>query len=93
MKNVTFQYGVTTGLTSQNQRVSIYDASKAHIIQTNAKSIGDTLNGVKGDDDIWNQFTITKAISGTNLSNAAYFRLNAAYIGEDSIITVNEEII
>ena len=93
MKNVTFQYGVTTGLTSQNQRVSIYDASKAHIIQTNAKSIGDTLNGVKGDDGIWIQFKITKAISGTDLSNAAYFRLNAAYIGEDSIITVNEEII
>ena len=50
-------------------------------------------NGVKGDDDIWNQFEITAAISGTDLSNAAYFRLNAAYIGEDSIITVNEEII
>lgn len=93
MKNVTFQYGVTTNPNSGNQRLSFYDSSKAHILQTNATGLGGVCNGVKGDDNIWTEFTVKSAMGGTDCSGAAYFRINAAYIGADSIITVNEEIV
>ena len=91
LKNVKWQNGVTTGLNSGNQRVSFYDANKAHLAQTNAIGLGGTLSGVKDDNNIWTQFTV-KNWSGVDLGNAAYFRLNCAEISGDSIITVNEEI-
>lgn len=92
MKNVTFQYGVSSGLTSNNQRLSFYDASKTHITQTNATGLGGVAAGVKGDDNIWTQFTAKSNMGGVDCSGVAYFRINAAYIGDDSIITVNEPI-
>lgn len=91
LKNVKWQNGVTTGLSSSNQRVSFYDANKAHLGQTNAVGLGGTLLGVKDDNNIWTQFTV-RSFSGVTLDNAAYFRLNCAEISGDSIITVNEEI-
>lgn len=91
LKNVKWQNGVTTGLSSSNQRVSFYDANKAHLVQTNAVGLGGTLLGVKDDNNIWTQFTV-RSFSGVTLDNAAYFRLNCAEISGDSIITVNEEI-
>ena len=91
LKNVKWQNGVTTGLTSKNQRVSFYDANKIHLGQTNAVGLGGTLSGVKDANNIWTQFTV-KNWSGVDLGNAAYFRLNCAEISGDSIITVNEEI-
>lgn len=91
LKNVTWQNGVTTGLNSGNQRVSFYDANKAHLAQTNAIGLGGTLNGVKDGSGIWTQFTV-KNFSGGNLANAAFFRLNCAGITPGSVITVNEEI-
>lgn len=92
MKNVTFQYGVSSGLTSNNQRLSFYDASKTHITQTNATGLGGVAAGVKGDDNIWTQFTPKSTMGNVDCSGVAYFRINAAYIGDDSIITVNEPI-
>lgn len=91
LKNVKWQNGVTTGLNSGNQRVSFYDANKAHLGQANAIGLGGMLSGVKDDNNIWTQFTV-KNLSGVDLGNAAYFRLNCAEISGDSIITVNEEI-
>lgn len=91
LKNVKWQNGVTTGLNSGNQRVSFYDANKAHLAQTNAIGLGGTLSGVKDENGIWTQFTV-KNWSGVDLGNAAYFRLNCAEISGDSIITANEEI-
>lgn len=93
MKNVTFQYGVTTAPTSSNQRLSFYDSSKTHLVQTNATALAGVCSGVKGDDNIWTEFTVKSTMSGTDCSGVAYFRINAAYIGADSIITVNEEIV
>ena len=92
MKNVTFQYGVSSGLPSNNQRVSFYNASKTQIVQLNATGLGGNAAGVKGDDNIWTQFTPKATMNGVNCSGVAYFRINAAYIGDDSIITVNEPI-
>ena len=91
LKNVKWQNDVTTGLNSGNQRVSFYDANKAHLGQSNAIGLGGMLSGVKDDNNIWTQFTV-KNWSGVDLGNAAYFRLNCAEISGDSIITVNEEI-
>ena len=92
MKNVTYQYGVTSGLTSANQRISFYNASKTHVVQINAAGLGGNANGVKGDDNIWTQFTLKSTMNNVDCSGVAYFRINAAYIGDDSIITVNEPI-
>ena len=91
LKNVKWQYGNTTGLSSGNQRVSFYDANKTQLGQATGTSLGGTLSGVKDDNNIWTQFTV-KNWSGVDLGNAAYFRLNCAEISGDSIITVNEEI-
>lgn len=92
MKNITFQHGITSGLTSNNQRLSFYDSSKTHLLQTNATGLGGVAAGIKGDDDIWTQFRPQKTMDGVDCSDVAYFRINAAYIGDDSIITVNETI-
>ena len=92
MKNVTFKYGVDSGLTSANQRVSFYNASKTHVYQASAVSLAGNVNGIKGDDGIWTQFTPKSTMGGVDCSGVAYFRINAAYIGDDSIITVNEPI-
>ena len=91
LKNVKWQNGVNTGLNSGNQRVSFYDANKAHLGQANAIGLAGMLSGVKDDNNIWTQFTV-KNWSGVDIANTAYFRLNCAEISGDSIITVNEEI-
>lgn len=92
LKNVEWQYGVTTGLSSSNQRISFYDADFKQLAQSTAAAVAGTLNGVKNDQNIWTQFTVQPTLGGTSLANAAYFRLNCAEISGDSIITVNEEI-
>ena len=92
MKNVTFKYGVNSGLTSANQRVSFYNASKTHVYQASAVSLAGNVNGIKGDDGIWTQFMPKSTMGGVDCSSIAYFRINASYIGDDSIITVNEPI-
>ena len=91
LKNVKWQYGNATGLSSANQRVSFYDANKAQLAQATGTSLGGVLSGVKDDNNIWTQFTV-KNWSGVDIGSAAYFRLNCAEISGDSIITVNEEI-
>lgn len=92
LKNMTFQYGIDSGLTSSNQRLSFYDSGKNHIFQTNASALGGVAAGVKDDDGIWKQFTVKQTMSGTDCSGAAYFRINGSYIGADSVITVNEPV-
>ena len=91
LKNVTWQYGVTSGIASNNQRISFYNASKTHLGQTNGTGAGGTLAGVKDDNNIWTQFKV-QSFSGVTLDNVAYFRLCCAGLSEDSIITVNEEV-
>ena len=87
----TWQDGVTSGIASNNQRISFYNASKTHLGQTNGTGAGGTLAGVKDDNNIWTQFKV-QSFSGVTLDTVAYFRLCCAGLSEDSIITVNEEI-
>lgn len=94
LENVTFQSGITNGTTSSNQRLSFYDANKTHLGQTNATAAKNVCGGTLDANSIYTSFT-TNASTKNNIStieNVAYFRLNATYIGADSIITVNEPI-
>lgn len=91
LKNVTWQYGVTSGITSNNQRICFYDSSKAYIGLATGTSLSGVLSGVKDDSNIWTQFTVRNS-ADLSLNNAAYFRLCCAGITGESIITVNEEI-
>ena len=91
LKNVTWQYGVASGITSNNQRICFYDSSKAYIGLATGSSAAGTLSGVKDDNNIWTQFTVRNS-TGLSLNNAAYFRLCCAGITSESVITVNEEI-
>lgn len=91
LKNVTWQYGVASGITSDNQRICFYDSSKAYIGLATGRSVAGTLSGVKDDNNIWTQFTVRNS-TDLSLNNAAYFRLCCAGITSESVITVNEEI-
>lgn len=91
LKDVTWQYGVSSGITSNNQRICFYDASKTFLGLANGTGAGGSLAGVKNENNIWTQFTV-KSFRGVTLDNVAYFRLCCAGISSDSIITVNEEI-
>ena len=92
MKNFGFTYGMSSGVTSSNQRVSFYDESFTHLTQTTATGLGGVAAGVKGSDDVWTQFTVKSPMNNINTSKVAFFRINGHYIGSDTIITVNEEI-
>jgi hypothetical protein len=91
LKNVTFQTGVTTGLTSSNQRLAYYDADKKFLSLSNADDVANTkynYNATVDDGGVITQFVLT-----SSATDAAYIRLNGSYIGDDSIITVNEEMV
>ncbi|MGN1122276.1 MAG: metallophosphoesterase family protein, partial [Eubacteriales bacterium] len=89
LQNLTFQYGASN---ASNQRISIYDSAKNHIAQANATSIKANCDAINDENGVYTQFTI-KSFSGFDTTTAAYFRLNGTYIGDDSVITVNEEIV
>ena len=105
LKNITFQQGINSGLTSGNQRMAFYDEKKqpinpssvmAIINAANISAFGE--NGVTVDDDgKWTSFTIaeTVTINGVevDISNVKFFRMNCSYIGTDSIISINNEIV
>lgn len=91
LKNVVWQYGQTSGITSNNQRICFYDSSKSFLGLSNGTGLGGSLSGVKDENNIWTQFTV-KDFSGVTLDSVSYFRLCCAGITNDSIITVNEEI-
>lgn len=91
LKNVTWQYGVASGITSNSQRICFYDSSKTYIGLATGASLGGVLSGVKDDSNIWTEFTVMNSTS-LSLNNAAYFRICCAGITSESIITVNEEI-
>lgn len=91
LKDITWQYGKTSGITSNNQRLCFYNSSKSFIGLANGTGAGGTLSAVKDENNIWTQFTV-KSFSGVTLNDVAYFRLCCAGITDESIITVNEEI-
>lgn len=78
--------GMQTG--QDSHRLCFYDANKTYlnIVKTTAAYSG----FIYGDDGNIEQIYI--GASGNN-SDTAYIRLCCGYIGDDSIITLNEEII
>lgn len=92
MKNVTFQSGVTTVPTSGNQRLAFYAADRSFIKYVSANEGNYVSANYNDTGDVWVSFTIGSSVNGTDISNVAYFRIAGSYIGEDSIISVGNEI-
>lgn len=86
LKNVMLQPSAST---ASNQRISFYRSDKAHIAQTNASAAASHLAATTDTSGNIISFTV-KNFSSNDLTDVAYFRLSAAYIGDDSIITANE---
>lgn len=90
LKNVTFQTNVTTGLTSSNQRLAGYTADHTLVKVNNVNDIGLTNPEewavVLDENGVVTQFTLR----ADTYANTEYIRINGSYLGEDSIITVNE---
>lgn len=89
MRNIQYEKVASTTLTPNNQRVCFYDADKNFLGLVIASSA--TVQNRVYDGDILTQFTV-KSTGDCDVTNAKYFRINAVYIGADSIITVNEAI-
>jgi hypothetical protein len=91
LKNVSYENVASGTLTNSNQRICFYNSSKTHIGLVNA-----VLTNIQSrqfnDAGHLIQFTV-ETCTDVNVTNAAYIRMNAAYIGDDSVITVNEEIV
>lgn len=89
LKNVHFEKTASGSLTTGNQRICFYDETKTLIGLVNAMGTEMQERVYEGNHLI--SFRITKTAEYT-FSDTAYFRLNCAYIGDDSVITVNEPI-
>lgn len=89
LKNVNFDSDASD---KTYNRISIYDASKQHLVTINAASTSATYGTVTDENGVWTQFQFRQITSGVDVTGMAYFRLCCSYIGEDSVITVNEEI-
>lgn len=92
LKNVSLEYTASGSITPSSQRVCFYDSNKNFLTLATGVSLAGVANGVKNDDGIWTQFTPKSTMSSVDCSGMAYFRLSCVYIGDDSIITVNETI-
>ena len=92
-ENLGFSNETANGITASNKRICFYDSNRTFISVVNANQIiTNSYFSVVADDGI-NITQITVANYSTyDLSNVAYFRICGHYIGEDTIITVNEEI-
>lgn len=89
MKNVTFDKDASD---KSYHRIAIYDADKKHLAQINAASTSAPYGTVVDDNGVWTKFQFRTTMASVDVSQMAYFRLCCSYIGEDSVITVNEEI-
>lgn len=87
LKNMNFQ----SGDTSSAHRLGVYNSAKASILVRNSGDVGinyaDGFGAVLDDAGAIVQFIIPP-----EHTDAAYFRISAANIGETSVITVNQEI-
>lgn len=90
LKNVHYEKVATGSLLTSNQRVCFYDTSKTYLGFCNSQSTA-VQNRVYDSNGNMTYFKV-KSTSQLDATNVAFFRINAAYIGDDSIIAVNEEI-
>ena len=89
LKNVTFDKDAED---KNYHRIAIYDSDKSHLVTINAASTGSTVNAVTDANGVWTTFQFRPTTNNVDVKNMAYFRLCCSYIGEDSVITVNEPI-
>ena len=90
MKNVHFEKENSGILSSGMQRIVFYDSSHHLIGMVNAAGKEELQKRVY-DGNYLAQFTVMDTMD-FDAADVAYIRLNAVYIGDDSIITVNEPI-
>ena len=90
MKNVTFDKDASD---KDYHRIAVYDANRTHLVTITAPSTA-TVSGIETTaDGVWTKWQFKQNTAGVDVKNMAYFRLCCSYIGEDSIITINEEIV
>lgn len=77
-------------------RIYMFDAQKQYKAFFNAGNEWTLLtkgNGLRNENNEWTYFILTKGSMAGMDEDIAYIRLCAEYIGEDSIITIDEEIL
>lgn len=89
MKNVTFDKDASD---KDYSRIAIYDADRKHLVTLTAASTGTAYGTVTDANGVWTQFQFRQTTAGVDVKNMAYFRLCCSYIGDDSVITINQEI-
>lgn len=93
LQNVGFTYG------SPNQpynRIYMYDAQKNYLTVLNSGNLWvlETKGGgVRNENNEWTYFILTEGAMAGMTQDIAYIRLCAEYLGPDSIITIDEEIL
>ncbi len=90
LQNITWQSGVDS---QNNQRIACYDANKTYLNQSNVGVFSGLSNTIMDENGIVSQFSMVPDGESFNPTNAAFIRISATYIGDDSILTVNEEIV
>lgn len=90
LKNIKYELEATGSLLVSQQRMCFYDSNKNFLGFINSSSTYFHKRVYKNNNLV--QFEIDNTHGDISASQIAYFRMNAAYIGDDSIITVNEEI-
>lgn len=88
LQDEVYLYDIDMTVGNSYNRIHFYDANKNYIGGMSTIS-PNLLNSVYNSDNQLEKFTV-KSFGGADLSNAAYFRLCADYIDENSVITVNE---
>ena len=78
--------------TSSYERITVYDSNKQYITQWNSASYAVPVNVVMDDDGTWTSFQIRATTNSKDTSGDLFIRISASYLGEDSIVTVDEEI-
>ncbi len=89
LQNVTYNSAASN---AGNQRMAFYDADKALVGTVCNAAATAIMSRVFDENDNLIQFTV-KSGTGSDITGVAYFRMNGTYIGEDSIITVNQPIL
>ena len=89
MKNVTFDSDASD---KSYHRISVYDADKKHLAQFNSGATGIAYQTMVDSNGVWTEFKFRTTINSVDVSKMAYFRLCCSYIGEDSVITINQAI-
>ena len=73
-------------------RIAVYDANKTHLVTFNSTATTTAYQTKTDENGVWTEFKFRETTASVDTTNMAYFRLCCSYIGEDSVITINEVI-